>query len=329
MADVGHDLIHGDAAEDGAAGFADDDACVLVAETAVVAVGVSCGEGCNSHRGGGDEGASVGDAVARWKFANEADAGFPVQHGAEGLLKLGQRGCAVQGESGTDEVATAGREGKRAGAVGDVDGAERGKQRFCAGDDFFPALDLFTREGGVFIGGGEVGVDAGDDETGESGDVAENLARLVGWDTDASHAGVDGQVDFDGNVCRSEGGIVARFFEARDERDEAMAGDGFAFVGKGGAEDEDGAFVREVGDGTGLSEIGDAECVGFLRETGDDNVGGVSVRVCFYDGHDTDRVREAASEEGEVVAEGGTGDFGPAATGGIHGVVSVQRVGAG
>lgn len=102
--DVGHDLIHGDAAEEGAAGVADEDVGVVAGEGAGVAIAVADADGGDTGLFFKDGGASVGDGLTGGEVADERDAGFEGHDRLEFLLEGGEGGDAVEHESGSDEI---------------------------------------------------------------------------------------------------------------------------------------------------------------------------------------------------------------------------------
>ena len=312
--DVGHDLVHGDAAEERAAGVADEDFGFVSGEGAGVAVAVADADGGNAGGSVEDGGASVGNALAGREVTDEGDAGLEGHDGTKFLLKCGEGRNAVEHEAGSDEVGGARFVSEEASGIAQVDSEFRMRKGEGL-DEGVELVELLAGEVGVFVGGGEVGAESGEAEVGERLDVGDGVGRLIGEDAAAAHAGVDGEVDGEGGVCCcGEGVEVGGLVEGRDAGGPVVGDDFFVFVIEAGAEEVDGGGDASGGQAAGFADVGHTEEGEIVVIDGTGEVfESVAVGACFNDRHDV--LATALAGHGEVVAEGGKVDFRPSSWG--------------
>src|ERR1700677_2828549 len=293
--DVDHDLVHGDAAEDGAAPAADEDFRTLAGKAALVAIGITHGERGDAHGLRRDEGAAVADAVAGGDLADEGDAGLEGHDGAQFLLERVDRRTAVEGETDARHLERVAGKCDGAGAVEHVDegGADAGGAE--PGDDGLEAGELGGGERLVLVGDGEGGGHGFCFDAREHGDLAHGGKDVLFVEADAAHAGVDGDGDFQRIVTR-EAFKGNGLFGGGDDGDESAPGDFGALIGKRGAEDVDAGRDDDPGD------FGDLDCLGEVcdAEGGDergeflhDGERAMAVGVCLYDCHDAGAAKPA------------------------------------
>ncbi len=159
VADVDNELIHGDAAEEGAGGVANEDVGVAFAEGARITVAVA-----NAKNGGAggffQQSAPVGNAVAGGEGVGEGDARFERHDGTEFFLVFREWGEAVEEEAGAGEVGGFAAVTEEAGAVGEVNPRVFRCFQTGGGEDVaheaVEKLKLRFGEGGIFVGYGKV-----------------------------------------------------------------------------------------------------------------------------------------------------------------------------
>lgn len=109
VGDVDHDLIHGDATEDGAVGAVEVDAGACVGEVVEVAIAKADADSSDFGGTGGDVGVVVGDAVVFGECTQEGDAAVEGEGVAEfSVIGGGHGGVAVEDASETHHVGARG-----------------------------------------------------------------------------------------------------------------------------------------------------------------------------------------------------------------------------
>lgn len=303
--------------------MADEDFGVVSRDGAGVAVAVADADGGDAGGAIEDGSAAVGDAVAGGEVADEGDTGLEGHDRLEFGLEPGEGGAAVEHEAGADEVGGVGLVGEEAGGVGEMNpepGTRSPEGRGETLDEGVELVELLFGEFRVFVGGGEVGAEAGEAEVGEGVDVGDGGGGLIGEDAAAAHAGVDGEVDIEGLAGGGGEGVeVGGFVEGGEAGDPAVGDDFGAFFIEAGAEEVDGGLDVGGGEAAGFADIGDAEEGEVLViEGAGEGFEAVAVGVGFDDGHEM--LAAEIAGHGEVVAEGGEVDFGPGAGGADGGV---------
>ncbi len=121
VGDVDHDLVHGDAAEDGAVGAVEVDACACVGEVVEVAIAEADAERGDFGGAGGDVGVVVGDAVVFGEGAQEGDTAVEGEGVAEfSVVGGGHGGVAVEDAAEAHHVGAWGAVVEYGGAAAEV-----------------------------------------------------------------------------------------------------------------------------------------------------------------------------------------------------------------
>lgn len=112
------------------------------------------------------------------------------------MLLIGDGGDAVEHEAGSCEgaVGEVVSAEESCGIVGVSMGSEGGGAGVEGTEGVVEAGDLLVCEGGIFVGGGEVGGDSGNFQGGEVEEIGQELVEVFRQEADASHAGIDFQV---------------------------------------------------------------------------------------------------------------------------------------
>lgn len=251
---------------------------------------------------------------------DEGNAGFEGHDGGELGLVGGEWGEAVEHEAGADEVGGGAVKVEEAGGIAEVDVEGGGSGCGEGAGEGIEEVELGAGEGGVFIGDGKVGSEAGEDEVGGVLDLGEGLGELVREESAASHSGVEGEVGSERAVLKSGERVeVGDFVEGAKAGSPLVGDDFFAFVGKGGTEEVGSGADARLVKATGFANVGDTkEGEVFGIEGAGDFDESVAVGITFDHGHDF--FLGLLTSEGEVAPKGGMVDFGPGTWwGGGHG----------
>lgn len=153
--------------------------------------------------------------------------------------------------------------------------------------------------------------DALDGEGGEFFDLSEAGGDICGEEATACHAGIDGDVNGEGDATAGgDGGEGSCFGEGGDAGGDVASDDFLALKLPCGSEEVDGGFYPGIADAACLANVGNTEELNALRfeETGD-GFEAVTVGTCFDDGHDG--AAGGLAGDAEVVGEGGGVDLDP------------------
>lgn len=328
VGDVDHNLIHGDAAEDGAVGAVEVDACARVGEVVQVAISKADADGGNFGGAGGDVGVVVGDAVVFGEGAQEGDAAVEGEGVAEfAVVGGGHGGVAVEDAAQAYHVGAGGAVVEYGRAAAEVRVGERGGK---AGYGLFVAVDLAVGEGDVICRGREVRVDAFEVNVGEVAEVLNEGREVLGQDTCSPHAGV--YVDVEVRLFAVElakGVVVVCLIGGGEGGAPSVLDDDVALGREAGAKDEGAGAAAGIAYAGGLADGGYAEegDVAVIERAGN---AFQSMAVCFSfdDGHLL-VVGEDAAHNGEVVFHGIGVNQSPSAVEGcvLHGGILCPEAG--
>ena len=201
--DINHNLVHGNATEKWAAGISNEHLRTVSRDRARIAVAVADANRGDPTRTTQESGAPVGNTVADRKIPDDGNSGLECHDRLKSGLKLRKRRATVEHQAGTHQIRSVRPIGEKTGRIGEMNvepriesgGPRNSDLEIESFDQTVEFVELLASEVGVFVGGREVGAEAGDSKSREGGEVVKGFGHPVRKKASAAHSSVDREVD--------------------------------------------------------------------------------------------------------------------------------------